>query len=207
MMRNFSFMINFDRNRFDEMTTDEKKSFVNDLVIKNTKLNKIEMEFLVPANREKYLFNRVRTSDWLEDYEFDNMSDEEKKVYISHKRYLENIHIKNLSDELQKEYIDSAISSGVQLTDEEFDELHTDDLRKYYVEEKLIHSTISMLTSKELNYLDAETQKKYLNNLNRMGMAPNSSDFTFLKPEAMRYYQSLNEIKSIVRSELRKILK
>jgi len=203
-------MINFDRDRFDYMTTSEKISFVNDLVTKNTLLTKKEMEYLSPENREKYLFNRVRTSDWLEGYEFDNMSDEEKKIYMSQKRYLENIHIKNLNDELQKDYIDSAISSGVQLTNEEFNQLNNDELRKYYVEQKLIHSTITLLTSEELSYLDLDKQKKYINNLNRMGMAPNLSDFKFFKPEAMRYYMThnrVNEIRSIVRSELKKILK
>lgn len=210
LLRNFLFMINFDRNRFNDMTTSEKIAFVNDLVVKNTLLTKEEMHYLSPENREKYLFNRVRTSDWLEDYEFDNMSDEEKKIYMSQKRYLENIHIKNLTDELQKEYIDSAISSGAQLTDEEFDELRSDYLKKYYVEEKLLHSTITMLTSEELSYLDSDKQKKYINNLNRMGMAPNVGDFKFLKPEAKRYYLThsrVNEVRAIVRSELKKILK
>jgi hypothetical protein len=203
-------MINFDRNRFNEMTTSEKIAFVNDLVTKNTLLTKEEMYYLSPENREKYLFNRVRTSEWLEDYEFDNMSDEEKKIYMSQKRYLQGIDIKKLTDDLQRDYIDSAISSGIQLTDEEFDGLHSDDIKKYYVEEKLLHSTITMLNSEELSYLDSDKQKKYLNNLNRMGMAPNVGDFKFLKPEAIRFYLThnrVNEIRSIVRSELKKILK
>lgn len=202
-------MINFDRDKFDEMTTDEKISFVNDLVIRNTKLRKNEMDFLIPANREKYLFNRVRTSDWLEDYEFNNMSDDEKKLYISQKRYFQGVDIKKLTDELQKEYIDSAISSGIQLTDEEFDGLHHDELKKYYVEEKLLNSTITMLTSEELSYLDSDKQMKYINNLNRMGMAPNVGDFDYFKPEVMRYYlthKTVNEVRTIIRSELRKIL-
>ncbi len=203
-------MINFDRNRFNEMTTSEKIAFVNDLVTKNTLLTKEEMYYLSPQNREKYLFNRVRTSDWLEDYEFDSMSDEEKKIYMSQKRYLENIHIKNLTDELQKEYIDSAILSGAQLNDGEFHELHSDDLRKYYVEQKLLHSTIVVLTSEELSYLDSDKQKKYINNLNRMGMAPNSGDFKYFKPEAMRYHlthKRVNEVRAFVIDGLKKILK
>lgn len=203
-------MINFDRNKFNDMITSEKIAFVNDLVTKNTLLTKEEMYYLSPENREKYLFNRVRTSDWLEDYEFDSMSDEEKKIYMSQKRYLENIHIKNLTDDLQKEYIDSAISSGVQLTDEEFDELHSDDLRKYYVEQKLLHSTITVITSEEISYLDSHNQKKYINNLNRMGMAPNSSDFKYFKPEAMRYHlthKRVNEVRVFVIDGLKKILK
>lgn len=208
--RNFLFMINFDRNRFAEMTTGEKTAFVNDLVTKNTLLNKEEMQYLTPDVKEKYLFNRVRTSNWLEDYEFESMSDEEKKLYISHKRFLQGIDVKKLTDELQKEYIDNAISSGVQLTDEEFDGLHNYDLKKYYVEEKLLHSTITVLTSEELSYLDTDKQKKYINNLNRMGMAPNTEDFKSFNPEVIRYYSThnrVNEVRSLVRSELRKILK
>ena len=60
-------MVNFDRDRFDDMTTDEKISFVNSLVVKNLKLLPKEIEYLVPENREKYFYNRARTSDWLED--------------------------------------------------------------------------------------------------------------------------------------------
>ena len=84
-------MINFDRERFNEMNTEEKIAFVNDLVIKNTQLTQEEIKYLIPSNREKYFHNRVRTSNWLEDYEFDNLEDDEKDVYISNKRF---IHIK-----------------------------------------------------------------------------------------------------------------
>ena len=59
-------MVNFDRDRFKEMNTRERDAFVNDLVVKNTKLTEEELNYLVPQNREKYFFNRVRTSDWLE---------------------------------------------------------------------------------------------------------------------------------------------
>jgi hypothetical protein len=203
-------MINFDRNRFDDMTTSEKIAFVNDLVIKNTMLNEKEMEYLIPDNREKYFFNRVKTSDWLEDYEFNSMSDNEKRIYIWGNRYLQGINIAKLTPDLQKEYIGSTISSGLQMTSDEFNHLSNDDVRKYYVEEKLRFSTPTTLTAEELTYLDSKGQIKYINNVIRMGLAPNTDEIETFKPEAMRYYQthkSLNEIRSVVRSELRKILK
>ena len=52
-------MINFDRDKFDNLTTEQKIAFVNDLVIKNSKLNKKEINYLVPENREKYFYNRT----------------------------------------------------------------------------------------------------------------------------------------------------
>lgn len=203
-------MINFDRNNFDNMTTNEKISFVNDLVVKNIMLNEKEIEYLVPTNRDKYFFNRVKTSEWLEDYEFNSMPDEEKEIYIWQKRYLQGIDIKNLTHDLQKKYISSSISSGLQLTHEEFHDLNNDEVRKYYVQEKLKYSAPTTLTSEELTFLDSEGQIKYINNVIRMGLAPNTDEIQVFKPEAMRYYQShksLNEIRSIIRTELIKILK
>jgi len=202
-------MINFERDRFDEMTTDEKVAFVNDLVVKNTKLTEKEINYLVPQNKEVYFYNRVRTSDWLEDYEFNAMSDEEKEIYIWNKRFLQKADLERLPIYLQKEYISKTITSGVQLSPGEFDILANDDLRKYYAHEKIKYAIDTTFTAQELSYLDSHDQIQYLNTLIRTGLAPNTEEFQTLKPEALRYYQShrtLNEIRSIIKEELTKIL-
>lgn len=203
-------MINFDRGGFDKMSTSEKTLFVNDLVLRNVRLTEDELQYLIPSNREKYFFNRVKTSDWLEPYEFNSMSDDEKEIYIWKKRYIQGIELQELTPELQKEYINSTLTCGIQLSYEEFNLLHNDEIRKYYVEEKLKFSTPSTLTAEELKYLDSSGQIKYINNVIRMGMAPNPDEIDTFKPEAMRYYQShkfLNEVRSIIKDEIKKILK
>ena len=202
-------MINFDRDTFESMNTGQKTAFVNDLVVKNTKLTEEEMSYLVPENREKYFYNRVRTSDWLEDYEFNAMSDEEKEIYIWQKRFLQKADLARLPEYLQKQYISKTITSGVQLSPGEFDMLANDDLRRYYAHEKIKYAIDTTFTAQELSYLNAEDQIQYINTLTRTGLAPNPDEFPTFKPEAMRYYQThqtMNEVRSIIRVEITKIL-
>lgn len=203
------FMINFDRGNFEGMNTREKITFVNDLVIKNTKLEEEELKYLVPNNREKYFYNRARTSDWLEDYEFNQLSEREKEIYIDKKRFLGASELKRLSPELQKNYIKKAISSGVQLKSDEFESLDNEELRRYYAKEKIKYSTDTAFTAKELLYLDSDDQIHYINNINRLGFAPNPEEIKSFTPKALRYYKtnnSLNEIRSIIKEEIKKIL-
>ncbi len=202
-------MINFDRDRFDDMTTDEKVAFVNDLVVKNTKLTEEEIHYLVPQNKSVYFYNRIRTSDWLEDYEFNAMSDEDKEIYIWKKRFLQKADLERLPIYLQKEYISKTLTSGVQLEPGEFDMLADDDLRRYYAHEKIKYAIDTTFTAQELSYLDSHDQIQYLNTLIRTGLAPNTDEFPAFKPEALRYYQThrtMNEIRSIIKQELTKIL-
>lgn len=202
-------MINFDRDNFNELTTDEKISFVNDLVIKNQKLTEEEIKYLVPQNREKYFYNRSRTSDWLEDYEFNELSDKEKEIYIWNKRFLDPSVLESLDPHMQKEYITKTISSGVHLTPKEFQLLDNDELRRYYVKEKIKYAIDTTFTPEELSFLDADEQIQYINTVTRMGLAPNPDEIPTFKPKALRFYQSrrnLNEVRSIIRQEIRKIL-
>jgi hypothetical protein len=202
-------MINFDRAKFDELNTQQKITFVNNLVMQNTQLTPEEIEYLVPQNREKYFYNRVRTSNWLDDYEFNELSDKDKEVYIWKKRFLDNSELQRLSPDLQKQYISKTITSGVQISPEEFSLFKNDEIKKYYVNEKIKYSITSSFTPEELSFLDSKEQIKYLNTLIRMGLAPNTDEFKTFKPETMRYYQShktLNEMRVIIRSEIKKIL-
>lgn len=204
------FMINFQRSDFGSMTTEQKIAFVNDLVVKNTQLTPEEITYLIPQNRDKYFYNRVRTSNWIENYEFEELSDKEKEIYIWNKRFLDKSEIKRLSPELQKQYISKSISSGVQLTPEEFHELKNDDIRNYYVNEKIKYSIDTTFTAEELNYLDAKNQIQYINTVIRMGLSPNLDEIKVFKPEALRYYKShktLNEMRSIINNGFKKILR
>jgi len=191
------------------MTTEQKIAFVNDLVIKNTKLSEEEIKYLVPNNRSAYFYNRVRTSDWLEDYEFNAMPDKEKEIYIVKKRFLQKADLKRLPEKLQKKFIINTISTGIQLKPDEFNLLANDELRHFYVKEKIKYSIDTTFTPEELVYLDADDQIQYLNTISRLGFAPNPDEIPALKPQALRYYmshKSLNEIRSIIKEELRKIL-
>lgn len=202
-------MINFDRDNFDELSSEQKIYFVNDLVLKNVKLRPQEIEYLVPQNRDKYFYNRVRTSEWLDEYEFEQLNDREKEIYITSKRYLSHPDLKRLSPELQKKYISNSLLSGVQLSPEEFNTLHNDELRDFYAREKVKYSIDTTFTPEELEYLDEDDQIQYINTLVRMGLSPNPDEIPTFKPKAMRYFQShrsLNEIRSIIRQEIRKIL-
>lgn len=203
-------MINFDRDNFGSMSTEQKIAFVNDLVVKNTKLTPEEILYLVPQNREKYFYNRVKTSNWLEDYEFDNLQDDEKEIYIKNKRFIDKYELSRLSPDFQKKYIETTISTGVQLTSDEFNSLVDDDVRNYYVNQKLLHSIDTTFTPEELNFLEPKGQMQYINTLIRMGLAPNPNEIEMFKPETLRYYQShktLNEMRLIIKGSLKKILK
>jgi len=202
-------MINFDRDHFDEMTTKQKIAFVNDLVIKNTKLTQKEIEYLVPQNKEKYFYNRLKTSDWLEDYEFNELSDRDKEVYIWNIRFLQKADLERLPYNLKDIYISKTITSGVQLTPGEFELLDDDDLKRKYAKEKIKYAIDSTFTPEELAYLDADDQIRYLNTLDRMGLAPNPDELHVFKPKAMRFHMSrktMNEVRQIIRQEVRKIL-
>lgn len=207
--RNFVFMINFDRDKFNDMSTEQKIAFVDDMVLRNLKLKEEEVHYLTPRNREAYFNNRMKTSDWMEEYEFHHLSEEEKEIYIWNKRYLSDEIIKSLSPELQREFCSCAVTYGVNLTPEEFELLIDDDMRRFYVKEKVMYSLDSTLTARELSFLESKDQISYLNTLNRIGLAPNSDEIPQLKPEALRYYHMrfrLNEIRALVRSEIRNIL-
>jgi hypothetical protein len=198
-------MINFDRDRFSNMNTEQKIAFVNDLVVKNTKLTSEEIKYLVPQNRDKYFYNRARTSEWLEDYEFEELSEKEKEIYIWKRRFLGKDIIKKLSPELQKNYVDKTIVSGVQLTPEEFSLLYDDEIRCYYANEKIKYSVDTTFTPEELSFLDDDDQIQYINTVNRMGLAPNPDEVLVFKPKALRFYQSnktLNEMRKIIRKVL-----
>lgn len=202
-------MVNFDRDNFNDMTTRDKIAFVNDMVLKNLKLREEEVHYLTPINRKAYFNNRMKTSDWLEEYEFHHLSEDEKEVYIWNKRYLNDEIIKTLSPELQKEFATCAVTYGVNLTPHEFELLSNDDIRRFYVKEKVMYSLDSTLTARELSFLDSEDQISYLNTLKRIGLAPNLDEIPELEPEALRYYHlhfGLNEIRALIRSEIKNIL-
>lgn len=196
-------MINFDRNRFNEMSTNEKEIFVNYLVDMSQKLNLEELSYLTDSNRKKYFYDRIRTSEWLDDYEFDELTDKEKEFYITNRRYLNLDTLSKISTELQKNYITKAISSGIQLKPEEFNVL-PDDLKCYYVNEKIRYAGDITFTPEELDYLDEDGQTLYIKTLKSMGLAPNSEDFKYLKPKAIRI--NLSEIRKIVREEIKKVI-
>lgn len=203
-------MVNFDRSRFNSMSQGEKISFVNDMVLRNLKLSPEEIEYLIPQNRDKYFYNRTKTSEWIEDYEFNCLSDIEKEIYIWKKRYLSDEIIKALSPKLQEEFVKCAITYGLNLSPKEFELLVDDDMRRFYVKERVKYALDSTLTARELSFVDAEDQINYLNTLKRIGLAPNSDEVKMLKPEALRYYHInflIKEIRSLIRAEIRKVLK
>lgn len=202
-------MVNFDRDKFDDMTTEQKIVFVNDLVVKNIKLTEKEIKYLVPQNRSMYFYNRVKTTECIEDYEIDEMNDDDKEIFILNRRFLHKSELKKLSTNLQLIYIRRALVSGIQLSSEEFNLLKNDELKKYYADEKgKINSDIT-LTAEELKYIDSKGQIQFINMVVRMGLSPSTDEIKSFKPEALRYYQShrtMTEIRSIIKQELRKIL-
>ena len=131
------------------------------------------------------------------------------ELYILSRRFLHKSELDRLSKDLQLIYIRRALVSGIQLSSEEFNSLKDDELRKYYVNEKgKINSDIT-LTAEELKYVDYEGQIQYINILIRMGLSPNPNEIKSFKPEALRYYQThknMNEVRSIIKQELIKIL-
>lgn len=203
-------MKNLDRNQFDNMITSDKMSFVNDLVIKNSKLTQEEIKYLTPGNRDAYFDNRTRTSDWVEDYELEAMSDDEKRIHIQYARDLSKNALKNLSQDLQKDFIDACSKAYRDLTEEEFSLLKNDEIKSYYVSSKIKNNRFSTFTAHEMKLMDSEYQIKYINSLARNGMSPSKEIISCLKPEAFRFYQvkgKINEIREIIKEEIKKIIK
>jgi hypothetical protein len=199
-----------DRSNFNQLNTQEKQNLVNQLVKLNLQLTPEEINYLTDNNRGAYFENRNRTSDWVTDYEFDFMNDDEKKVHIQYTRNLTKNALSKLSEELQKEFIDSCMKSFRELNKEEFSLLKNDEIKKYYVDSKIKSNRLTSLEPYELVYVDEDYQIKFINSLLRNGMVPKEELIRVLKPEALRFferYKNINEVKSIVRSEIRKILK
>lgn len=202
-------MISLNRSNFDRLNTQEKRSLVNHLVKLNLQLNPEELNHLTDSNRAAYFENRNRTSDWVSDYEFDFMNDDEKKIHIKYARNLTKHALSKLSEELQKEFIDSCSKSFRELTKEEFLLLKNNEIKKYYVDSKIKSNRLTSLESYELYYVDEEHQIKFLNALIRNGMVPNNELVMHLKPGALRFFErhkNMNEVKLIVRKELKNIL-
>lgn len=198
-------MKNYDRNNFNNMSNSEKLFTVNDLVLRNSKLTQDEIRYLTNKNRNAYFENRTRTSDWVEDYEFDEMNEDEKRVHIQYTRNLTPYVLKNLSFSLQKDFIDACFKAYKDLTEEEFNLLASDEIKTYYVESKIKSNRLASFTPQEMSFIDEKYQIKYLNSLFRNGMSPSKEIVSKLKPSAIRFYQSnknLNEVKQIIRFEL-----
>lgn len=199
-----------DRNNFESLSEQEKYNLVNELVKLNLQLNPVEINYLKDNNRSAYFENRNRTSDWVSDYEFDCMNDDEKRVHIQYARNLTKYALSNLSEDLQMEFIDSCMKSFRELNKEEFFLLKSDKVRKHYVDSKIKSNRLTSLEPYELEYVDEDYQIKFVNSLLRNGMVPNKELVSVLKPQALRFferYKNINEVKSIIRSEIRKILK
>ena len=203
-------MYNFERNNFHQMTTEEKINFVNKLVHLKVELSEEEMKYLTGSNKDIYLYNISRSSDWLKDYEFESLPEKEKIIYISKKRFIGKENFKNLSPELQEKYVLKAAVSGVQLPEEIFDSLKSDELRKKYVYEKSKFSTNSNLTAKELCYLPEDEQIEYVRLISKMGLTLKKEEIKSLKPKALRAFMSkhylMREVRQLIKSELKKIL-
>jgi len=201
-------MVNFDRDEFKNMNTEERETFVSDLVLKNIKLKPEEIKYLTPQKRGDYVNSLIKTSDWLEDYEFEVLNNEEQKRYINRKRYLDKSALKNVDIDVMKVYLNRVVLSKAYLTDEEFDRIPNDELKKYYVFKKTTILNDAKLFPKELCFLSGDEQIEYLKNLKKIGFVPSPEDFPLLKPKAIRFYQTqktINEIRSIVRSEIKNI--
>lgn len=198
-------MVNFDRDNFDRLNTEEKENFVNSLVEKNIKLNKKEIDYLTSRNRDKYVKNLIKTSDWMDDYEFNVLNNEEQKNYINRKRFLDKSLLKNIDLEVFKSYIDKVISSKLYFTKEEFKKIPTNELKSYYSKQKSNILNDAKLYPEELFFLNSEEQINYLKNLKKIGFIPNQEDFKYIKPKALRFYQTqktVNEIKKIIKKVL-----
>jgi hypothetical protein len=187
------------------MNTEQREVFVNDLVLKNIKLTPEEIKYLIPQNRDKYVSGIMKTSSWIEDYEFDVLTNEEKKIYINRRRYLDKSILKNVDLEVLKAYINKVIISKAHFTPEEFDRIPSDELKSFYVKKKTKILMDTKLTPRELEFLDDDEQIDYLENLRKMGFAPNPEEFASFKPKAIRFHQTqkaLNEMKSIIKNVL-----
>jgi len=202
-------MYNFERDKFDEMTTEEKKAFVDNLVNLKIKLKKKEIPYLTDNNIDIYTYNSSRTSEWLNDYEFDVLPEKEKHIYISSKRFIGKDVLEKLSEDMQMHYVISAVFSGVELPEDIFDSLKTDKVRTEYIKYKIKYSSNSNLSAKEILYLTDDEQIQYLRLISKMGLALNDDEIKSLKPKALRLYkfkkELMKEVRIIIRKEIRSI--
>ncbi|HSG30585.1 MAG TPA: hypothetical protein VLB82_03460 [Thermodesulfobacteriota bacterium] len=197
------------RDEFKSLNKKDKNTFVKNLIDIGETLKKDELEFISKSERERYLNRRIMTTDWLLDFEFFALTTRQQEVYIYKKKFLTLADFKRLSDNMQKTYINKAIINGLSLSEEEFEYLKSDALKRYYVKEKMKYDVDNIITPEEVKYLEGKDEFYYINTLLRQGLAIEGDYFNNLSKKAKKYYLEqikLNEIKLIIREILKENL-
>ncbi len=196
------------KEKFDKLSTPEKKEYAHYWASLNYKLKEHELKYLSGEDREEYLDGKVNSGTWLEDYEFNVLDKERKKTYIIKKKFLADDEVNRLDVEMQKFYVNNLTSNMLSMSEDAFQSLSSNKIRNLYVSGKMKTSNPINLKASEIEVLNKSQQKEYVDyflDLDTMAIRPEYLDV--LNPSVKGYYLKksgqLNEVKKLVRSILK----
>ena len=190
------------KSDFKKLSSKECKEYMDYLLSLRIPLEKYYFEKLNGVQKETYIGDRIKSLDWVQDYEFSFMSSKQKEMYIFRKRYLSNDEFMKLDNSIKSFYIQMAVYTKIRLNDNEFSRLN-DKLKKEYANFAFeFPQEVSIKMSK---FLTKKNQKKYIEKQMQRGVSLTSEEISDLSDFSKKYYyklKNINEIRLLVQNVL-----
>tara|TARA_R110000868_G_scaffold17137_2_gene75648 strand:- start:642 stop:1259 length:618 start_codon:yes stop_codon:yes gene_type:complete len=190
------------KSDFKKLSSKECKEYMDYLLSLRIPLEKYYFEKLNGVQKETYIGDRIKSLDWVQDYEFSFMSSKQKEMYIFRKRYLSNDEFMKLDNSIKSFYIQMAVYTKIRLNDNEFSRLN-DNLKKEYANFAFeFPQEVSIKMSK---FLTKKNQKKYIEKQMQRGVSLTSEEISDLSDFSKKYYyklKNINEIRLLVQNVL-----
>ena len=190
------------KSDFKKLSNKECKEYMDYLLSLRIPLEKYYFEKLNGVQKETYIGDRIKSLDWVQDYEFSFMSSKQKEMYIFRKRYLSNDEFMKLDNSIKSFYIQMAVYTKIRLNDNEFSRLN-DNLKKEYANFAFeFPQEVSIKMSK---FLTKKNQKKYIEKQMQRGVSLTSEEISDLSDFSKKYYyklKNINEIRLLVQNVL-----
>ena len=190
------------KSDFKKLSSKECKEYMDYLLSLRIPLEKYYFEKLNGVQKETYIGDRIKSLDWVQDYEFSFMSSKQKEMYIFRKRYLSNDEFMKLDNSIKSFYIQMAVYTKIRLNDNEFSRLN-DKLKKEYANFAFeFPQEVSIKMSK---FLTKKNQKKYIEKQIQRGVSLTTEEISDLSDFSKKYYykiKNINEIRLLVQNVL-----
>ena len=178
-------MLHFEREFFNEMSTKEKRKYIDILLKRGARMNPEELKVATREQKKTYINLLISQIKDLERHEIEAATDKQMKDYINKKRWVSIAEYEFMPEKFQKMYIDMAIFKRTGLNDNEFDKTPK-HLRKYFA--KNWFEKGYEMTPRTFSYLEKDLQKKYIDMVLSAGNKLILDFIPEMKPGVKTYY-------------------
>tara|TARA_R110001606_G_C15364879_1_gene648938 strand:+ start:1185 stop:1793 length:609 start_codon:yes stop_codon:yes gene_type:complete len=195
-------------SEYKSLEPKEKSKFLDYLVYLKAPVGLYFFKNFSNKQKQDYIENRIKSADWLEDYEFTIMSNDQKQRYIFRKRFLTNSEFLKLNEKLQEYYLQMASYIKIQLNDSEF-KILSPKMKKIYC--NFTFEFPLVLDVEKVQFLSKKNQKRYIEKQVERGVSFSEAQYKILPPIAKVEYNkiknsNLNEVRIFIRKILKETL-